>query len=454
MALAMRKICGAALLGLAAYLARAEAHAVTMTFDSGSGRPPAYTEAGITVVPADNPEDHVHLGDNDGDGSPDLMLHPLCCSSPYQFTFSGGRFTPVKVHFVLEGGTHTFTSSSGATVTPTASGTVIFPPEGWQGITLFTWRDDGVSLSARGIIDDLEFCPGDCDDGNECTADRCAPDDGGADADGCIHVPNDDPCNDGVFCNGPDRCSGGVCGVHGGDPCIGGPECADTCNEAAANCFAPAGTPCTDDGNVCTDDRCDAGVCAHLSEGSATGFPVTPASGEGGECDEDGDACTTDVCRSGACVHERVVEPSDCTLLQDPLRQALSLGVQVDGLVTFVGDGAPQELVGSLAHIRGDLTAAARALGGKADGGSSVRETALRKRVRIALVAIRRTRHRVAVFLNALSRPGIRPHLDVKVVNEVERRGRLLRQGVRSLKADLRRLHRVFGSFVRSKRGS
>src|SRR5215467_12652337 len=105
-------------LTLAIFLATATAqsHAVTVTFDAGAGRPASYTEAGITVVPADDPEDHVHLGDNDGNGSPDLMLHPLCCSSPYRFTFSGGRFTPAQLDFVLAGGTHTFTSSSGASV--------------------------------------------------------------------------------------------------------------------------------------------------------------------------------------------------------------------------------------------------------------------------------------------------------------------------------------------------
>jgi hypothetical protein len=453
MAPGTRTIRGASLVGLAVYLASAEARAVTITFDAGAGRPPSYSEAGITVVPADNPEDHVHLGDNDGDGSPDLMLHPLCCSSPYQFTFSGGRFTPVKLHFTLKGGTHTFTSSSGATVTPTASGTVTFPPDGWRGITLFTWRDDGVSLDEQGVIDNLQFCPGDCDDGNACTTDRCEPDDPGAGPDGCTHVPNEDPCDDGVFCNGPDRCSGGFCRVHAGDPCTVGPECATTCNEAAANCFVAAGTPCTDDGNVCTDDRCDgAGVCAHLGGAAGATFPVTPPSGEGEDCGEDGDACTTDVCRSGECVHERLVEPSDCTLLQDPLRQALSLGTQVDGLITFVGDAAPKELVGTLARIRQDLTAAARALGGKSNGGPVMRETPLRHRVKLALMAVRRTPQRIAAFLNDLARPGVRPRLDANVAGEVERRARVLNQGVRTLKADLRRLRRVFATFTRERR--
>jgi hypothetical protein len=442
-------------MALAVFLASAarDAEAVTVTFDAGVGRPASYTEAGITVVPADNPEDHVHLGDNDDDGSPDLMLHALCCSTPYQFTFSGGRFTPARLDFVFRGGTHTFTSSLGASLTPTASGTVTFAPEGWQGITSFTWRDDGLFITDQGIVDNLQFCPGDCDDGNVCTTDRCEPDAAGADASGCTHVPNDAACDDGVFCNGADRCSGGACVLHAGDPCFAGPACADTCNEAAGNCFAAGGTPCTDDGNVCTDDRCDAtGVCRHATgaDGPAVGFVPTPPAGEGAECEEDGDACTDDVCRSGVCAHERLVPPNDCTLLQDALRQALSLGTQVGGLVTDARADGLQTSVPLLNRVQDDLAAGARALGGKDKGAPGFFDSALRRRVGLALRALKHTRPSIAAFLNTLSRGA--PHLDAQVTKEVERRARVLNQGVKALKAELRRLHRVFGRFVRSRR--
>jgi hypothetical protein len=232
--------------------------------------------------------------------------------------------------------------------------------------------------------------------------------------------------------------------VHAGDPCTDGPECAYLCNEAAANCFVPAGTRCTDDGNLCSDDRCDgAGACKHPSRPDA----------EGAECDEDGDACTVDVCRSAECVHDRLVAASDCTLLQDPFRQALSLGIQVDGLIALVGEADSSGVLTVLRRIRGDLTGAARALGGKAKAPPAVRDTPLRQRVKLALVAVRHTRQRIAAFLSALSRPGVRPRLDANVVDEIERRAHLLRQGVKTLKADLRRLRRVFGTFVRPGRG-
>ncbi|MDX2166700.1 MAG: hypothetical protein SF182_06535 [Deltaproteobacteria bacterium] len=121
------------------------------------------------------------------------------------------------------------------------------------------------------------------DDGNGCTDDRC----NGTGA--CTHPNNSAPCTDGLYCNGPDTCSGGTCAVHAGDPCSGNPECARTCNEAADHCFAPTGTACSADSNGCTDDVCDGGgVCTHPNNSAP--------------CD-DGNACTVgDACAAGTCV--------------------------------------------------------------------------------------------------------------------------------------------------------
>jgi hypothetical protein len=81
-----------------------------------------------------------------------------------------------------------------------------------------------------------------------------------------------------------------------------------------------------------------------------------------------------------------------------------------------------------------------------------MRETPLRHRVKLALTAVRRTPQRIAAFLHDLASPGVRPRLDANVAGEVERRARVLNQGVRTLKADLRRLRRVFASFTRQRR--
>ncbi len=123
------------------------------------------------------------------------------------------------------------------------------------------------------------------DDGNPCTDNVC-------NAVGlCEAVNNTASCDDGVFCNGADTCDGvGGCTTHAGDPCTGGSECADSCDEVAGNCLADAGLPCTDDGNVCTDNVCNAaGVCEAVNNTVS--------------CD-DGVFCNgADTCTSGACGH-------------------------------------------------------------------------------------------------------------------------------------------------------
>jgi len=116
----------------------------------------------------------------------------------------------------------------------------------------------------------------------------------------CTHPNNSAPCNDGLACNGADTCSGGACTVHAGDPCAGGPECANACDDHGG-CFAPAGTACSNDGNLCTNDYCNGtGTCAHPNNTNT--------------CD-DNDACTDgDVCAGGACVSGDEIDCDDDNL--------------------------------------------------------------------------------------------------------------------------------------------
>jgi hypothetical protein len=62
-------------------------------------------------------------------------------------------------------------------------------------------------------------------------------------------------CDDGLFCNGADTCSGGVC-AHAGSPCTG----TDVCLEATQQCClpdVPATTPaCDANGDVVATDSC------------------------------------------------------------------------------------------------------------------------------------------------------------------------------------------------------
>jgi hypothetical protein len=72
----------------------------------------------------------------------------------------------------------------------------------------------------------------DCDDGVECTLDRCG-DDGL-----CLHTNDSASCDDGVFCNGPEVCDsrrGCVAGVR--ESCDDGDVCTvDRCNEELKTC--------------------------------------------------------------------------------------------------------------------------------------------------------------------------------------------------------------------------
>ena len=121
-------------------------------------------------------------------------------------------------------------------------------------------------------------------------------------------------CEDGLYCNGAEGCSGGAC-THTGDPCPGS-EC-DTCQEDTNSCFDPAGTPCTDDGLYCNGEEiCNgSGSCTH----AGSPCPLAPFCDEGNdlcECNvasdcEDGVYCNGgDFCAAGG-VCEHVGDP--CT---------------------------------------------------------------------------------------------------------------------------------------------
>lgn len=180
------------------------------------------------------------------------------------------------------------------------------------------------------------------DEGNQCTDDRCNV------AGACQHSqrPNGFACNDGQFCTTTDQCVAGAC-VGTGDPCAGGAECAATCNETVDDCFAANTTVCTDDGSLCTDDRCNGmgacghppntvpcddgvfcngtdtcsgGACAHAGDPCLPGAEcantcdetarncITPA---GAPCTDVGVECTTDLCLAGACDHAPADAPCD-----------------------------------------------------------------------------------------------------------------------------------------------
>jgi cysteine-rich repeat protein len=216
-------------------------------------------------------------------------------------------------------------------------------------ITL-TWAD----TCGNGTIEPYETC----DDGNTTSGDGCSARcqvepcySCSGEPSTCSPQPDGTACDDGLFCNGSDTCSGAACSIHSGDPCSSGVECDDVCNEGADDCHAPAGTACADDGNVCTLDQCDgAGACGHPSadfapcddgdfcngpdecfQGTCQFHSGDPCVGQecatacdelAGQCDpqpagqpctDDGEACTADQCDGmGACAHPPVAAGLPC----------------------------------------------------------------------------------------------------------------------------------------------
>ncbi|MHC4697392.1 MAG: right-handed parallel beta-helix repeat-containing protein, partial [Planctomycetota bacterium] len=140
----------------------------------------------------------------------------------------------------------------------------------------------------------------DCDDGNPCTADECVL---VGDHRVCQN-PSSTECDDGVYCNGPDFCSGGICSVHAGNPCPGpdgDSDCSETCNELANDCTAndPNGSACND-GVYCNGtDTCSGGGCSQHA-----GNPCPGPDGDNDcseTCDESADNCKADDPNNSAC---------------------------------------------------------------------------------------------------------------------------------------------------------
>jgi hypothetical protein len=150
----------------------------------------------------------------------------------------------------------------------------------------------------------------DCEDFNPCTADSCA---GGT----CGYTPQGGVCDDGVFCNGADSCAGGVC-THAGDPCV---PSGQTCDENTTSCWAClVDGDCPDDGNQCTDRRCNVGTCANppVTDGLSCNDGLYCRVGETcqqGQClgsprdCDDGDSCTVDSCDETAAACDNVWTP-------------------------------------------------------------------------------------------------------------------------------------------------
>jgi subtilisin family serine protease len=115
-------------------------------------------------------------------------------------------------------------------------------------------------------------------------------------------------CNDSRCSSGGYDCSDTP--VGGGDAyCCGDDVCEGDENET--NCAVDCSTSCVldsdcDDGDSCTQDSCNGGVCSNVPPNCDDGDACTNDFCSGGSCTtspvncDDGDACTTDSCDSGS----------------------------------------------------------------------------------------------------------------------------------------------------------
>jgi hypothetical protein len=186
--------------------------------------------------------------------------------------------------------------------------------------------------------------------------------------------PNGSPCDDGLFCNGSEVCTAGVCGSSSGDPCPGANgdgNCAETCDEASNTCTAPDpdGVPC-DDGIYCNGSEvCTAGLC-----GSSSGDPCPGADGDGDcseSCDEvmqtctapdlDGSPCDdgfycngTEICTAGICASssgDPCPGPDGDTDCQESCHESSASCSANDPEMSLCDDGDGQCIMGTCISI-------------------------------------------------------------------------------------------------------
>ena len=149
-----------------------------------------------------------------------------------------------------------------------------------------------------------------CGDGNVCTQDYCDP------LEGCVHEPAAGACSDGNPCTVGDECDGGQCtagpaalNCDDEDPCT-----TDSCDpEIPDGCVHVNNTAPCEDGNECTEaDTCQGGQCVGQPTDCDDGNPCTDDScdpdvgceyDDNGDACEDGDPCTLgDTCVGGDCL--------------------------------------------------------------------------------------------------------------------------------------------------------
>jgi hypothetical protein len=136
-----------------------------------------------------------------------------------------------------------------------------------------------------------------CDDGITWTEDACE------DVFGCVYTPIEGAaCDDDSACTSGDTIIAGVCTgaqvvCDDGDFCTGVEAC-----DPAQGCYIQDAAPCPDDGDPCTMQACDSTAQACTSTSMMCG---------------DGDLCTLDSCEGGVCINAPIASCDGCTSDED-----------------------------------------------------------------------------------------------------------------------------------------
>lgn len=184
-----------------------------------------------------------------------------------------------------------------------------------------------------------------------------------------IHKPDGTSCDDGLFCNGIDTCSGGTC-QSPGSPCS---EPTPICYEEGAICVQCYNNGHCNDNNPCTIDTCVANQCsyenapdttvcrqstglcdvAEYCTGSTPTCPLDNPQPNGTPCNDglyctNGDECTDGVCSSSAdtCPGQGCNESTDeCSTLGALINTPTNgTTVHYGDLLAFTGCSTPEGL--------------------------------------------------------------------------------------------------------------
>jgi len=178
-----------------------------------------------------------------------------------------------------------------------------------------TYCNDGRFCNGQETCDASADCqsgtPPACDDGVACTVDSC---DQGTDT--CTHMPNDAACDDEVFCNGVETCdSFDDCQAGTPPDCTDGIGCTiDRCDSGLDTCVHSPDDSSCDDGLFCNGvERCD--LVDDCAPGTAVQCPPDGFNCSTDTCDEDTDRCVYDfspcVCGDGEVTGQEQCDPPE-----------------------------------------------------------------------------------------------------------------------------------------------